>query len=187
MFAREAGHVRLFVSTRSGGPLDDDDIVRIFAKAANRAGIRKHVTPHTLRHTCATHLLKGRADIRQIQVLNAGIAAHGALVTVNTLGNIFRGNAASSTEPQHGYEIVDRNGDVKKVGVSGQSLYQNGTSPRANPQVNQANKGRPFGDWLKAQIKKLDVGTRREALEWEKKQAQMRREQGHSMEMLNRP
>jgi integrase/recombinase XerD len=69
LFVQEAGQVRLFVSTRSGGPLDDDDIVRIVAKAANRAGIRKHVTPHTLRHTCATHLLKGRADIRQIQKL----------------------------------------------------------------------------------------------------------------------
>ena len=69
IFAREAGQVRLFVSTRSGGPLDDDDIRRIVAKAANRAGIKKHVTPHTLRHTCATHLLKGRADIRQIQKL----------------------------------------------------------------------------------------------------------------------
>ena len=69
LFAREAGQVRLFVSSRSGGPLDDDDIVRIVAKAASRAGLRKHVTPHTLRHTCATHLLKGRADIRQIQKL----------------------------------------------------------------------------------------------------------------------
>lgn len=69
IFAREAGQVRLFVSTRSGGPLNDDDIVRIVRKAATRAGIKKHVTPHTLRHTCATHLLKGRADIRQIQKL----------------------------------------------------------------------------------------------------------------------
>ena len=69
LFVREAGQVRLFVSSRSGGPLDDDDIMRIVAKAANRAGLRKHVTPHTLRHTCATHLLKGRADIRQIQKL----------------------------------------------------------------------------------------------------------------------
>jgi integrase/recombinase XerD len=69
LFAHEAGQVRLFVSSRSGGPLDDDDIVRIVAKASTRAGIRKHVTPHTLRHTCATHLLKGRADIRQIQKL----------------------------------------------------------------------------------------------------------------------
>jgi integrase/recombinase XerD len=69
VFAHEGGQVRLFVSTRSGGPLDDDDIVRIVRKAAIRAGIKKHVTPHTLRHTCATHLLKGRADIRQIQKL----------------------------------------------------------------------------------------------------------------------
>ena len=69
LFAHEAGQVRLFVSSRSGGPLDDDDIVRIVAKATTRAGIWKHVTPHTLRHTCATHLLKGRADIRQIQKL----------------------------------------------------------------------------------------------------------------------
>jgi integrase/recombinase XerD len=69
VFACEAGQVRLFVSTRSGGSLDDADIVRIVAKAATRAGIKKHVTPHTLRHTCATHLLKGRADIRQIQKL----------------------------------------------------------------------------------------------------------------------
>ena len=69
VFARETGQVRLFVSTRSGGSLDDADIVRIVAKAATRAGIKKHVTPHTLRHTCATHLLKGRADIRQIQKL----------------------------------------------------------------------------------------------------------------------
>ncbi len=69
LFAHEAGQVRLFVSSRSGGPLDDDDIVRIVAKAAHRAHIKKHITPHTLRHTCATHLLKGRADIRQIQKL----------------------------------------------------------------------------------------------------------------------
>jgi len=69
LFAHEASQVRLFVSTRSDGPLDDDDIVRLVAKAANRARIRKHITPHTLRHTCATHLLKGRADIRQIQKL----------------------------------------------------------------------------------------------------------------------
>jgi integrase/recombinase XerD len=60
---------RLFVSTRSGGPLDDADIVRIVAKAARRAKISKHITPHTLRHSCATHLLKGKADIRQIQKL----------------------------------------------------------------------------------------------------------------------
>jgi integrase/recombinase XerD len=68
-FAREAAEAHLFVSSRSGGPLRDSDIPRIVEKAARRAGISKHVTPHTLRHSCATHLLAGRADLRQIQKL----------------------------------------------------------------------------------------------------------------------
>jgi len=69
VYAREASQTRLFVSSRSGGPLDDADIVRIVQKAARRAKIKKHITPHSLRHACATHLLKGKADIRQIQKL----------------------------------------------------------------------------------------------------------------------
>ena len=36
---------------------------------ARRAGLKKRVTCHTFRHSVATHLLKGRADIRHIQVL----------------------------------------------------------------------------------------------------------------------
>jgi site-specific recombinase XerD len=69
VYAKHATQVSLFVSSRSGGPLDDDDIVRIVQKAAKRAGITKHITPHTLRHSIATHLLQGHADIRQIQKL----------------------------------------------------------------------------------------------------------------------
>jgi site-specific recombinase XerD len=68
-FATEAGQIRLFVSSRSGGKLDADDIRRIVGKWCKNARIKKHVTPHTLRHSCATHLLKGKADIRQIQKL----------------------------------------------------------------------------------------------------------------------
>ncbi len=59
----------LFVSSKSGAPLSDNDMLRIVRKAARRAGITKRVSPHTLRHSCATHLLQEHADIRQIQKL----------------------------------------------------------------------------------------------------------------------
>lgn len=69
VFALEQKNIHLFVSANSGGKMDNADIARIVREAAKKAGIKKHITPHTLRHSCATHLLKGKADIRQIQKL----------------------------------------------------------------------------------------------------------------------
>jgi integrase/recombinase XerD len=42
---------------------------QIVHRYTEAAGVTKRVTCHTFRHSVATHLLKGRADIRQIQVL----------------------------------------------------------------------------------------------------------------------
>ena len=51
------------------------------------------------------------------------------------------GNSKLSAKPQHGYEIYNtETGDVVKTGISGQKLNLNGTSPRANSQVNKLNK-----------------------------------------------
>jgi integrase/recombinase XerD len=58
----------LFLAQR-GGRLGNDalnDLVQVWAE---HAGIEKHVTCHTFRHSTATHLLKGGADIRHIQKL----------------------------------------------------------------------------------------------------------------------
>ena len=41
----------------------------IVRKHAEAAGIAKRVTPHVLRHTCATDLLRGGADIRHVQAI----------------------------------------------------------------------------------------------------------------------
>lgn len=58
----------LFV-TKSGRKLGKTDLSDLTERYRARAGMKKHFTPHSLRHTCATHLLKGKADIRQIQEL----------------------------------------------------------------------------------------------------------------------
>ncbi len=56
----------LFLS-RSGRPLTRAWIWRVVKEAAKKAGIRKNVYPHMLRHSFASHLLAGGADLRVIQ------------------------------------------------------------------------------------------------------------------------
>lgn len=54
---------------RRGGKLTRVMIFIIVRDLAQRAGIKVGVTPHTLRHTFATHLVKGGADIRLVQMM----------------------------------------------------------------------------------------------------------------------
>lgn len=58
----------LFIN-RSGRPLSRQGFWKLIRRYALAAGIEKKVTPHTLRHSFATHLLEGGADLRSVQTL----------------------------------------------------------------------------------------------------------------------
>lgn len=65
---RGKGEGRIFLNAR-GTPLSRISVWTLVKESAQRAGITKEVSPHTLRHSFATHLLEGGADLAAVQEL----------------------------------------------------------------------------------------------------------------------
>jgi len=82
----------MFLNAR-GGRLSRQSAWTVLAKAADRAGVRADVSPHTLRHSFATHLLDGGADVRVVQELlgHASVTTTQVytLVTVDSLREVY--------------------------------------------------------------------------------------------------
>jgi integrase/recombinase XerD len=92
LLASGAGGPALFVNQR-GGRLTRQGAWTVLAQAVERAGVSSHVSPHTLRHSFATHLLDGGADVRVVQELlgHASVTTTQiyTLVTVDRLREVY--------------------------------------------------------------------------------------------------
>ena len=86
------GTSALFLNQR-GGRLSRQSVWQIISDAADAAGLAAEVSPHTLRHSFATHLLEGGADVRVVQELlgHSSVATTQiyTLVTVDKLREIY--------------------------------------------------------------------------------------------------
>lgn len=93
--ARTVGTQRagaVFLNAR-GGRLSRQSAWAVIVKTAERAGVTAEVSPHTLRHSFATHLLEGGADVRVVQELlgHASVTTTQiyTLVTVDSLREVY--------------------------------------------------------------------------------------------------
>lgn len=102
LVARGRGTPALFLNTR-GGRLSRQSAWAVLQSAARRAGITRAVSPHTLRHSFATHLLRGGADVRVVQELlgHASVATTQVytLVTADSLREVHADSHPRAHDP----------------------------------------------------------------------------------------
>jgi len=92
---REAEDI-LFLNRR-GGQLTRAMIFTIIKQLAQLAGIKKNVSPHTLRHSFATHLLENGADLRSIQAM----LGHESITTTEIYVHLDRQKLKAEMEKYH--------------------------------------------------------------------------------------
>ncbi len=86
----------LFLS-RTGRPLDRSNVWRIVVRCARQAGLPGPLSPHTLRHSFATHLLEGGADLRVVQSL----LGHADVTTTQIYTHVDRSRLKSIHQKYH--------------------------------------------------------------------------------------
>ena len=85
----------LFPGERPGTPITRDAVQLACRQAASRAGLKKHISPHGLRHAFAVHLLEAGTDLRTIQLL----LGHRSLQTTAQYLRIATTTVCSTTSP----------------------------------------------------------------------------------------
>jgi integrase/recombinase XerD len=92
----------LFPGKNRDQPITDNDVFAVFQNAVRRAGITKKVSPHSLRHSFATHLLESGTDLRTIQIL----LGHRSLKTTARYLHVSQQHVRTTASPLDGLDLT---------------------------------------------------------------------------------
>jgi site-specific recombinase XerD len=96
--------VWLFPGATPGQPISGNDVFGVFHNALRRAGITKPVSPHSLRHAFATHMLEAGVDLRTIQAL----LGHRSLKTTSRYLHVSPQQLRNTASPLDSLDLTKR-------------------------------------------------------------------------------
>jgi site-specific recombinase XerD len=96
--------VWLFPGATPGQPISGNDVYGVFKNALRRAGITKPVSPHSLRHGFATHMLEAGVDLRTIQAL----LGHRSLKTTSRYLHVSPQQLRATASPLDSLDLTKR-------------------------------------------------------------------------------